>query len=58
MVFIEAFNAIIANKEYFKAKWREGLKNENLLKKYKSSQFSKMTENARAIDKFDADLFF
>jgi site-specific DNA recombinase len=37
--FINTFNAIIKNKDYFMEKWKNGLKSENVLVRYKSKQF-------------------
>ncbi|EOD00718.1 hypothetical protein [Caldisalinibacter kiritimatiensis] len=39
-------------------KWKEGLKSENTLVRYKSKQFIEIIENAKSIEKFDMDLFF
>jgi hypothetical protein len=56
--FIKTFNTIIENKDYFMEKWKEGLKSDNLLKRYKSKQFMKIIENAEPIEEFDMNLFF
>ncbi|CQR73913.1 hypothetical protein SOV_34140 [Sporomusa ovata DSM 2662] len=37
--FVNVFNAMIENKDYFIGKWQEGLENDNLLHRYKSRQF-------------------
>jgi len=39
-------------------KWKEGLKSENTLIRYKSKQFIEILKNAKPIEKFDMDLFF
>lgn len=39
-------------------KWKEHLKSENLLQRYKANQFMRIIENAEPIEEFDMDLFF
>lgn len=56
--FINTFNAIIENKDYFMEKWKDGLKSDNVLVRYKSKQFIKVIEKAEPIKEFDMDLFF
>jgi DNA invertase Pin-like site-specific DNA recombinase len=56
--FINTFNAMIENKNYFMEKWKEHLKSDNLLQRYKAKQFMRIIENAEAIEEFDMDLFF
>ncbi len=56
--FINTFNAMIENKNYFMEKWKEHLKSDNLLQRYKAKQFMRIIENAEQIEEFDMDLFF
>jgi len=56
--FINTFNAMIENKDYFMEKWKEHLKSDNLLQRYKAKQFMRIIENAEPIEEFDMDLFF
>ena len=56
--FISTFNAMIENKNYFMEKWKEHLKSDNLLQRYKAKQFMRIIENAGPIEEFDIDLFF
>lgn len=49
---------MIENKNYFMEKWKEHLKNDNLLQRYKAKQFMRIIENAEPIEEFDMDLFF
>lgn len=56
--FINTFNAMIENKNYFMEKWKEHLKSDNLLQRYKAKQFMRIIENAELIEEFDMDLFF
>lgn len=55
--FINTFNAIIENKDYFMEKWKDGLKSENVLVRYRSKQFIKIIEEAEPITEFDVNLF-
>jgi hypothetical protein len=56
--FISTFNAMIENKDYFIEKWKEHLKSENALIRYKAKQFIKIIEETEPIKEFDMDLFF
>lgn len=56
--FINTFNALVENKDYFIEKWKSYLISDNLLQKYKAQQFIRIIENAEPIEKFDMDLFF
>lgn len=56
--FINTFNAIIENKDYFMEKWKEHLKSDNLLQRYKAKQFMRIIENAEVLKEFDMKLFF
>jgi site-specific DNA recombinase len=56
--FINTFNAMIENKDYFMEKWKEGLQSENLLKRYKIGEFIKMIADAKLIKEFDIDIYF
>ena len=57
-VFIEAFNAMVQNKDYFMEKWKQRVDSENVLVRYKARQFIGIMENAEVIEEFDIDLFF
>lgn len=57
-VFVEAFNAMVENKDYFMEKWKEMVKSENVLVRYKAQQFIKVLEKAGVLEEFDMDLFF
>ncbi|WP_317817678.1 hypothetical protein [Clostridium tetani] len=49
---------MIENKDYFMEKWKEHLKSENILVRYKTKQFVGILKNVKPIKKFDVDLFF
>lgn len=55
--FINTFNSIIENKEYFMEKWNNGLKSENILVRYRSKQFIKVIEKTEPIKEFDVNFF-
>ncbi|TCT14537.1 DNA invertase Pin-like site-specific DNA recombinase [Natranaerovirga pectinivora] len=56
-VFINTFNMMLENKDYFIKKWEEHLDSDDLLKKYKAKQFIKVIEKVESIEKFNTDLF-
>lgn len=56
--FVNTFNAMIENKDYFMEKWKMHLKSDNLLLRYKAKQFIKIINNAEPIESFDMDLYF
>lgn len=56
--FINTFNTMVENRNYFMEKWEEGLKSENFLVRYKAKQFMEILKNAEPIEEFDMDLFF
>ena len=56
--FVDVFNAMIENRDYFLAKWKELRESDNQLQRYKSKQFSKIITVAGWIKDFDVDLYF
>jgi site-specific DNA recombinase len=56
--FINTFNALIENKDYFMEKWQERLGSDNLLQRYKARQFIGIIMEAEPIIEFDIDLYF
>lgn len=57
-IFINVFNAILENKDYFMQKWCEKENGENHLEKYKAKQFIEIINMAEPIEHFDMDLTF
>lgn len=55
--FINTFNAMIENRDYFMQKWKEHLKSGNDLVRYKAGQFIKIIEDVEPIKEFDMNLF-
>jgi site-specific DNA recombinase len=56
--FINTFNAMIENMDYFMENWKGKVQSENVLIRYKAKQFIKIIEKAEPIKEFDMDLFF
>lgn len=57
-VFIDTFNTLIENKDFFFDKWNDIIKSGNQLQKYKSKQFIEILNKAKPIKEFDEKLFF
>ena len=57
-VFINTFNAIVENKDYFMEKWQGCLDDDNLLKRYKARQFIGIITEAEVMVEFDVGLYF
>ena len=55
--FVDVFNALVENKEYFLAKWKERLQSGNALERYKARRFIDIITDAERIDDFDIDLY-
>jgi site-specific DNA recombinase len=56
--FVEAYNALVENKEHFIAKWEEQTAGEDILVKVTSKIFIGIFKDAKIIEKFDVDLYF
>ena len=56
--FVDVFNMMVENKEYFLEKWEKRQGNENVLVRYKSKQLIEIITGARPITEFDIDLYF
>jgi site-specific DNA recombinase len=56
--FINTFNAMVENKDYFMEKCKHNLKSDNLLQRYKAQQYMRIIENAEPIEEFDMDIYF
>ncbi|SHJ13065.1 Recombinase zinc beta ribbon domain-containing protein [Propionispora hippei DSM 15287] len=56
--FVDVFNTLVENKEYFLGKWKKLRGSDNPLQRYKAKQFSKIIVEAGRISKFDIDLYF
>jgi len=56
--FIEVFNTLVENKDYFMGKWQERLESDNVLVRYKAKQFMGIFKEANKVREFDVDLYF
>jgi site-specific DNA recombinase len=56
--FVNVFNAMVENRNYFMEKWKEGLTSGNFLIRYKIKQFIDVINNVEPIQRFDIDLYF
>lgn len=56
--FINTFNAILANKEYFMEKWQQKNSSGNFLEKYRAKQFYNLFTKGTPLSEFDIDLHF
>ena len=55
--FVEVYNALVENKEYFMGKWQERIRSGNALERYKARQFIGIIADAGKIAEFDVDLY-
>lgn len=56
--FVNAFNAVIENKDYFIKKWEEQSNGEDILTKVIAKRFIATFKMAKPIGQFDVDLYF
>ncbi|SHE89998.1 recombinase family protein [Caloramator proteoclasticus] len=56
--FVNTFNAMVENKDYFIEKWNEELISENVLVRYRAKQFIEILKDAEKAEAFDIDMYF
>ena len=56
--FVDVFNAMLENKDYFMGKWQERLGSDSLLARYKAKQFIGILATAEPIHEFEEGLYF
>jgi hypothetical protein len=56
--FIEAYNVVVENKEYFMAKWKEQLESEDVLIRITAKNFIGFFKEAETINEFNVEFFF
>lgn len=56
--FINTFNAVVVNKDYFMDKWQSIKEQGNCLQKYKAGQFMILIKKIGFLSEFDIDLYF
>lgn len=58
LAFVNTFNAIVENKDYFRIKWTEKIKSEDVLERIAVKRIISIFQVAKPIEKFNLDLFF
>ena len=56
--FVDVFNAMVGQKDYFLEKWQSRLASNNVLVQYKARQFIRILTEAMVIKEFDVNLYF
>ena len=56
--FVNVFNMIVENKDYFLGKWKGMRESDNRLRCYKAKQFAKIIAERGRIKEFDVELYF
>ncbi|WP_026673606.1 recombinase family protein [Alkalihalobacterium bogoriense] len=56
--FINTFNGILENKDYFMQKWQQKNSSGNFLEKYRAQQFYILFTKGTPVSEFDIDLYF
>ena len=56
--FVNVFNMMIENKEYFLDKWKGMRESDSSLQRYKAKQFAKIITERDQIKEFDVELYF
>ncbi len=56
--FINTFNVMVENKEYFIKKWEDELDSENVLVRYKAKLFINILADVEKVEEFDVDMYF
>lgn len=56
--FVNVFNMMVENKDYFLDKWKGMRESDNSLQRYKAKQFAKIIADRGRIKEFDVELYF
>lgn len=56
--FVNVFNMMVENKNYFIDKWKRMRENDNVLARYKAVQFMRIISDTKPIPEFDVDMYF
>ena len=56
--FVDVFNAMVEQKEYFLEKWKGMRESDSSLQRYKAKQFAKIIADRGRIKEFDVELYF
>lgn len=58
VAFMNAFNAVLENREYFMSKWKEQINGEDILKRATAKRFVDIFKDAQPLQQFDTELYF
>lgn len=58
VAFVNIFNAMVENKEYFMSKWVEQNNGDDILKRVIAKRFTAIFKTAKPIEMFDVELYF
>ncbi|WP_211209234.1 zinc ribbon domain-containing protein [Succinispira mobilis] len=56
--FVNVFNMMVENKDYFIDKWKRMRESDSSLQRYKAKQFAKIIAERGRIKEFDVELYF
>ncbi|NLV82866.1 MAG: recombinase [Synergistaceae bacterium] len=56
--FVNVFNMMAENKDYFLDRWKGMRESDNSLQRYKAKQFAKIIAERGRIKEFDVELYF
>ncbi len=56
--FVNAFNAVLENREHFMSKWNEQINSEDILKRVTAKRFIDIYKDAQPLEQFDTELYF
>ena len=56
--FVQVFNTLVENRDYFMKKWRERLASGNVLVQFKTKQLLEIIAGVERVAEFDIDLYF
>jgi len=56
--FVDVFNTLVENKDYFFDKWKRLQESDNPLRRYKAKQFLRIITETGLISEFNIDLYF
>jgi uncharacterized ubiquitin-like protein YukD len=57
-VFVNVFNTLVENKDYFMEKWETQIEDDDVLRRVVTKRFIDIVKGSQAIKQFDVDLYF
>jgi len=58
LAFVNTFNTILENIDYFMSKWKGQIEGDDILRKVNAKRFIATFQDAKSIDQFDTNLYF